>query len=373
VRLIKDIKDNIINIPGWHTKRKIIVIESDDWGSIRMSSKEILNKLDKKGYIPKNDYYNRFDSLASEEDLNYLFETLLSVKDKNGNPATITANTIVANPDFRKIEESNYQEYHYEIFTDTLKKYPKHINSFNLWGQGMENKIFHPQFHGRDHVNISTWLQKLKRNDSITKIAFDHKLLGLRDSSNNKSRDYYFMRALDYVDINDLNIKVKTIVDGLNIFKSIFGYHSKSFIAPSYVWDDHIEKTLNKNGVEFIQGIRYQKKPIIGNKELINKIHFLGNKNKFEQIYLIRNAFFEPSLFNSNQVIDNTLNRINIAFKWKKPAIIGSHRLNYIGFINQENRDKNLILFKKLLKSIVKNWPEVEFMTSDQLGQLVKQ
>ena len=30
------ITSKIINIPGWTTNRKIIVIESDDWGSIRM-------------------------------------------------------------------------------------------------------------------------------------------------------------------------------------------------------------------------------------------------------------------------------------------------------------------------------------------------
>ena len=116
-----------------------------------------------------------------------------------------------------------------------------------------------------------------------------------------------------------------------------------------------------------------QKKPILGNKNLVNKIHFLGNKSKHNQIYLVRNAFFEPSLFYSNQTVENTLNRINIAFNWNKPAIIGSHRVNYIGFINEKNRDENLNLLKILLTSIIKKWPDVEFMTSDQLGHLIKQ
>ena len=169
--LIK-IKNNLINIPGWRTKRKIIVIESDDWGSIRMPSKKVLNQLDKKGFIPNNDYYNRFDSLASENDLSNLFEILSSVKDKNENPAIITANTIVANPDFKKIAGSNFREYKYELFTETLKKYPKHKNSFNLWKEGMNNNLFHPQFHGRDHVNITAWMNKLIANDLITKKAF---------------------------------------------------------------------------------------------------------------------------------------------------------------------------------------------------------
>lgn len=371
--LVNRIKQNLINIPGWRTNRKIIVFESDDWGSIRMPSKKVQYNLEKLGYIPKNDFYNRFDSLASEEDLSYLFETLSSVTDKNGNSAIITANTIVANPDFKNIEASNFQEYHYESFTDTLKKYTKHKNSFNLWKEGMNKNLFHPQFHGRDHVNITTWMNKLKANDVVTKTAFNSELLGLRDINNNNSRDYYFMRALDFIDINDLKIKVKAIEDGLKIFKNIFGYKSKSFIAPSYVWDENIEMVLKENRVDYIQGMRFQKIPKLGKELLQNKIHFLGNKNKYDQIYLVRNAFFEPTLTIKNQVVENALKRIEIAFKWNKPAIIGSHRLNYIGFINEKNRDVNLKLLKHLLNEIVIRWPEVEFMSSDKLGKLIKQ
>ena len=32
------IKQNVVNIPGWSTSRKIVVFESDDWGSIRVRS-----------------------------------------------------------------------------------------------------------------------------------------------------------------------------------------------------------------------------------------------------------------------------------------------------------------------------------------------
>lgn len=35
------ITHNLLNIPGWRTNRKVVVIESDAWGSIRMHSKEV--------------------------------------------------------------------------------------------------------------------------------------------------------------------------------------------------------------------------------------------------------------------------------------------------------------------------------------------
>ena len=35
------ITHNLLNIPGWNTKRRIVVFESDDWGAIRMPSKAV--------------------------------------------------------------------------------------------------------------------------------------------------------------------------------------------------------------------------------------------------------------------------------------------------------------------------------------------
>ena len=40
-----NIRKNISNIFGWSTKRKLIVIESDDWGSIRTRSKRDYDKM----------------------------------------------------------------------------------------------------------------------------------------------------------------------------------------------------------------------------------------------------------------------------------------------------------------------------------------
>lgn len=91
---------HLVNYKGWQTTRKIIVIESDDWGSIRMPSKEIYDNLLKSGIRVDRCPYNRYDSLASEEDLSALFDVLTSFRDMNGNHPVITANTVVANPDF---------------------------------------------------------------------------------------------------------------------------------------------------------------------------------------------------------------------------------------------------------------------------------
>ena len=94
------IAKNLANLPGWRTDRKIVVFESDDWGSIRMPSKEMYSAFLKKGYDISGSFYNRFDTLESNDDLLMLYDVLTSSMDSQGNPPVITANMVVGNPDF---------------------------------------------------------------------------------------------------------------------------------------------------------------------------------------------------------------------------------------------------------------------------------
>ncbi len=64
-------------------------------------------------------------------------------------------------------------------------------------------------------------------------------------------------------------------------------------------------------------------------------------KNSDGLRYLTRNSFFEPSQAGSDWV-NNCLNDIANAFKWNKPAVISSHRVNYIGSLFPENRENGL-------------------------------
>lgn len=369
-KITRNLKRQLFDAFSWHTKRRIVVIESDDWGSIRMPSKEVYDLLLKKGVRVDQCPYTQYDSLASEEDLTFLFETLSSVKDINGGFAKITANSIVTNPDFEKIKDHDFESYYYETFIDTLKSYPKHSNSFNLWEDGIKQGLFQPQFHGREHVNIDFWLEALKSKLPETTLAFENKLFGISSSITTEKRDNY-MFALDFNSkIQEANKSI-ILEDGISIFEKIFGFKSKSFIAPAYTWNDLNEHTLSKCGIRILQGNPYQNKPILGDPRYKRILHYTGEKNKIGQIYLVRNAYFEPSILKRETSVDECLSRINFAFYLNRPAIISAHRVNFIGNIDSKNRDLNLKLLGHLLISIKKKWPNVEFMTSDQLGELI--
>jgi len=359
------------NIASWRTRRKIIVFESDDWGSIRMPSRDAFEKLKKHGLdLTSGDSgrFNTYDTLAKSEDLELLFEVLCSIRDKNGNNAKFTALSVVANPDFNKIRESEFSQYFFEPFTDTLKRYYGDNSSFLLWKEGINLGIFVPQFHGREHLNVPVWLRNLRNRDEETLLAFDYGLWSFNRQTA-LPRIPKYQAAFDMADVADLDFHASVISEGLELFESLFGYRAKYFVPPNGSINNTLNEISAKAGIKFRSASRIQLEPL-GNGEYRRVLHYLGQKNNNSQTYLIRNSIFEPSR-NSKDWVDSCLNDIKTAFAWHNPAVIGTHRVNYIGGIDISNRDRGLRELSALLMAIIRKWPEVEFMTSEQLGSAI--
>lgn len=362
----RTILKHLANLPGWRTNRKIVVFESDDWGSIRMPSKEVFNKLMKGGIPVEKSHYNRFDALESNADMERLYEVLAGYTDKNGNHPVFTGVCVVANPDFEKIKASGYQEYFYEPFSETLKRYPAHEKVLDLWKEGAEKRLFVPQFHGREHLNVQRWMRDLQAGNPHTKLVFENQLWGI--TSEKISKTYQPAFDLDYP--NDLDYLHEVLNEGLVLFENLVGYRAEFFVPANGWFNLSLQKTLHEKGIRYIMLDKIQKEPL-GNGKFNNHLRWLGKKNKFGQVALSRNAGFEPSS-SSKDWVDICLRDIEVAFRMKKPATISTHRVNYIGFLEPANRDRSLSLLKELLDRMLKKWPDVEFMTSPGLGAIIE-
>jgi hypothetical protein len=360
------------NLFGWRTNRKIVVIESDDWGSIRMPSKHVYEKCVEAGYRVDQNPFERYDSLLSEDDLELLFDLLTSYKDSKGNYPVITANALVANPGFEKIRNSGFKEYHYELITETFKNYPNHARCLEIWKEGLKSGIFYPQSHGREHLNVSLFMNALQNSDKDALFGFNYRMPGSIPNGVIGGRNQ-FVESLNYNSQEDKNEKIKIIIEGLRLFKKLFGYTSESFIPPNYFWSPDFDKQMADEGVRFFQGNLKMMEPQFDGKF---KFHTnrLGDENIFGQKYLVRNVIFEPSLSTSinNQILQNCLYQISVAFRLNKPAVICTHRINFAGSLDEQNRDRNLKMLNDLLSIIVRKWPEVEFMNSVQLGKVIE-
>lgn len=361
------------NLRGWRTKRKIVVFESDDWGSIRMPSREVYKKCLKAGYPVDRNAYERFDSLENNDDLELLFETLSQYTDQHGNHPVITANCLVANPDFEKIKESGYQSYFYERVTETFKRNPSTFRSFDLWQEGQDKGVFRMQFHGREHLNVGLFMRALQGNDSDVLYAFNQGMPGIMPKSNGNTGNY-FIEATHFRTPEDKLKIFDSMLDGLDIFRQILGYNSLSLIPPNYTWSIDFNIGVAQKGVKYFQGYRKIKEPQMNGNPPKYHTYYLGQKNNSGQLHLIRNAAFEPSITNSAvNNISTCLREVSAAFAMGKPAIISTHRINYIGSIFPFNRDANLKLLSSLIKQLINKWSDIEFMTSDSLGNLIRE
>jgi|WetSurMetagenome_2_1015567.scaffolds.fasta_scaffold00011_10 hypothetical protein len=372
MKVRRQISRLIMNIPGWHTGRKIVVFESDDWGSIRMPSMDVYNKLLQYGLRVDNCPFNKNDCLESEEDLKKLKDLLDSFRDFKGRSPVFTTNFVVCNPDFDRIKAGGFKEYFFEPFTRTYERYDENGQQFSQLKEGYNEGLFFPQFHGREHLNVQRWMAALRTGMEETLFAFENRLFGVSTNITRESRKSY-MAALDFDDLTETGFQNNSLKEGAEIFKEIFGFSSESFIAPNYTWHTVHEEVLAASGIRFLQGGPVQHKPVGGSMKYKQIRHFTGQKNNYGQVFLVRNAVFEPSSDPSFDWIASALNDIETAFRLNKPAIIGSHRVNYIGSIFRDNRTKSLELLGILLSRALKKWPDIEFMSSSDLGKIISE
>lgn len=355
---------------SWRTREKILVIESDDWGSIRTSSREAYERLRQLGYPMDRSPFS-LDAIESDRDLEMLFETLESVRDSRHQPACVTANMIMGNPDFERIRQSGFRQYHYEPNTVTLSRLEGRARVEDLWKQGLARELFLPQFHARGHVRFWEWLDALRDGSQEALETFRLEMCGVPLAASREGRGFYAARYVDSGELSARGIDLDHIItDGLRMFHETFGYRSLSTIAPNYCWTDDVERIWVREGIRYVQGGLYQVYPRPGGKTR-RRPHFLGQRSPAGCLYLVRNCDFEPSE-NPDKAVARCLRRVAFAFRLGQPAVIDTHRMNYIGSIRPENRERGLAKLRELLQAIVRQWPSVVFLNSVQLGRMIE-
>jgi hypothetical protein len=363
----------IVNQRGWSTPRQILAIESDDWGMVRMASTGAYKRLKAKGYPVDQCPYNRFDRLESVGDLSALCETLRGFEDIHGRHAKITMNMIMANPDFEAIERSAFTEYAVQPFEETLRVYGEQA-AIDVYRQGADEALFRPQLHGREHTAWARWLAELRANTPAFCDAFTEGMYAVHPGGRTSGhRDC--LDALGYApsqpEFHDLAASVD---EAQAMFEAFWEKPSRSFIAPCYTWHPALEPAMAKAGIRYLQGTRVQRVP---NDEphgpIRRRRHYTGQRNAHGQRYIVRNVDLEPSTFPGSEsaCLDEAMEAVAAAFSTRVPAVVSSHRVNFMGSLDADNRARGLRVLSRFLESVQARWPRVEFMSTDELGELM--
>jgi len=361
---------NLKNIPGPVVKKKLVVIECDDYGGIRMPSLDALKQMKTAGVPIEGSRYNLLDTLEDKDDLNALFETLQTVHGADGKPAVMSPFVNVANPDFEKIKNSGYKEYFYEPFPATLHKYGHNDGIMNYWKQGIEAGIFTPEFHGREHVSVQPWLEKLQEGDPHLQFAAGYGFVavanvkGLPAYAQEFRPEFYFDKDRHKAFLHN------SITEGVKLFEQLFGYTPAAFMPSNSVFHPDFEDTVLQSGIPFLVVAHKNPTPGVNGALTFTNFTFRQKLQKGKLNFYIRNCAFEPT-DKAYAGVDGTIRQMAAAFRWNKPAIISTHRVNFAGGLQKDNREKGLSELKKLLQAIVKRWPDAEFKsTANMLKEL---
>jgi hypothetical protein len=365
---LKDyVKCHLYNAHGWSTKRKLVVIESDDWGSQRIVSREIKLQLQEKNLL-KSNVYNNNDSLETATDLDNLCNVLSSVRNADGISPVFTANFIMQNPDYQKIKDHDYRLFFGEDFTDSYLRLQRQSNTKARVDQAINEKLMYPQFHGLLHLQRLRWLKDLQQNNDKVRKAFELEFYGFGKNEIDK-RGY--LAAFDADKDQDLTEIAKDLTDGVKKFEECFNFYPQTVIPPQNTCHFKLKKVFEELNFKGIQGARVVKMYPLKKGERDRKKRFSGIDKETGLVNLVRNVTFEPSTKGVNWV-EKAFKEIEIAFQWNRPAIICSHRVNYISGINPENGSYSLSQLNILLRKIVHKFPNVEFISSRDLVEIIK-
>lgn len=354
---------------GYQTNKRQILILSDDWGSVRLKSLAARESLRAKGIDVDANRFDQYDCLESNKDLEGLFEVLTKYKDHLGNHPCVTAVTNVANPDFQAIKKSDFKHYYFEKNIDTYRRYPNSDRVANLVKEGKAAKVFMPQSHAREHLQVNWWMTELKKKESMARQVFDEEFFFLGNNHLINKEISSLGASLNTKYTEDFTSAEKIADSSLEMFNEIYGFRSDYFCPPAQFYSENILPILSNQDIKWLDVARTQKVTRL-NKKPKQFFRILGQKSQYGFRYLVRNAVFESNFSKENNGVNSCLKSIQEAFDCKQPAIISNHRASFVGGVEEHNRTRGLKALDLLLKEILLKWSDVEFISIQSLKKV---
>ena len=347
-------------------KRKIVVFESDDWGSIRVPSRQAYECLNRQGAALDMEAFTANDGLESAQDVRALLGVLKRQQDIKGRHPVLTMFYAMRNADFDRILREGYESFYDEPFTTTSVRYDGDDQMLQEVLQGVREQLFCPQLHCQVHLNVRAWLRDLKAGREDTRLAFQHGMVGVGTNFDKNNR-YGYMDALHNRSEEEIQAYKGCLEEAVYDFAKVFGYAPTAFVAPCYVWDPAVEPYLFQIGIRMICGANDQLIPRKENYERFDRaVHPVGSINGHGMLYLNRNVDYE--LIYENPELDQiAMRQIAAAFAQGKPAVISIHRANFVSRISGK-REERLERFSGFICRMLQRWPDIEFMSSVELG-----
>lgn len=337
----------------WRCAEPVIAFESDDWGLERRACGDFL-----RGFGEPGEWAD--EETETPEDLERLYGVLSRHRDSAGRSACFTANFVLSNPDFEKIEQDGFSRFH---------ELPIYGNErlVEAWQAGIQQRVFYPQYHSRYHFWVEAWLDDLRRSEPGARELCSKKCHGglslLKGQGWRYHSEYLYWKTGEQLDGERLRTQLQSSFD---MFRRTFGFFPFSTVPAHYIFTPSVSRQWVAFGVKYVQGSGYRILRGMNGDEILAS-HVLGERSPEGLVFLTRPVKFDPRPQRPRHGVPEALEYIKTCFDRHIPAVIDTHRINFTG----RWRDSSLDSLDDLLRHVRPYRPL--FLTTVEVGEAISQ
>ncbi len=339
-------------------RRPLVLLQSDDWGRVGVRDQEGCEELRAAGLNLGEHPYDLY-SLETAEDVLAVAETLESVRDSVGQPACLEMNFLTSNVDFQKTAAQNFRQIILRPLLEGLPAHWKRPGLYEAYSQGIQKRVFAACLHGATHFCHQALAETLtdagQRGELLRTlwkaetpyIHWRMPWVGYEYWNPNRAEGEQFLAAKE---------QERWISLAAHWFQQFFGDRAVSACAPGYRADETTRRLWREQGIRIAQN---------GPGAMLSP-----RFDEFGLLHTYRSIDFEPAL-NPELRFEDGLVVAKKSFAAGVPFIVSVHSINFHSTL-APFRQRTLPLLRDLLYGLAKFYPDLLFVNSRQLLQIVE-
>lgn len=325
-----------ILICHWHEpvlKYPVVIIESDDWGP--GTDKQVI----------------RLQEIS----------TMLSrYQDTTGRHPVITIGVVLGVPDVAAIHQGGSAHYQRVTLADS-----RYSGLLAVLQDSVCQDVLALQLHGMEHFWPSAFMRLAQQDSEV------RRWLEQGDEAETETLPPSVQsRWVDGSTLPSSPLELSAIQaaarEEMTAFGEIFGNLPTVAVPPTFIWTAEVERAWAADGVQFVvtPGRRYTARNAQGQPADVDRQIFNGEIGDGGVRYLVRDIYFEPTL---DHQAEQALTEIKQRYRLGRPALLETHRFNFLG--DELAHRHSLQELERLLDSVLREWPNVRFMSTKELGE----
>ena len=327
------------------TRLRAVVLESDDWGLCAWSpdSQAWRALADQPPFRTPSGKRYAGSTLESAEDVKAISDTLIEFRGGDGFPPVWQANTVMSSPDYARLEPPGFAVEHLPLLD--FPNVPSRWQRPRLWEQVSIARmagLWWPELHGLHHLPEHTWLTALRRGENDARRAHEHQspVCSAVEASG------------EYAATEPEAVRARNLELAVTKFRSLFGRLPGSVCPPDYRWDDRLESDAERLGIPTIQGKPEQLGHALPRLRRI-LLTFQWPHTRGPHFYLPPRIAFEPAAQPRNAAkvgAEAAARAVKRAWQRGQPAIVSTHRMNYVHLDHAHAEEGRTALRELLVK-----------------------